>query len=166
MPKYAGEFTVPRSPVDAFDFFLDPQSLVKCVPGVKQYEVKDSDHYSATLQVGVSRIQASLTMNFEIVEKNREAGRISVRGHGAMLGSAVQVEGNLILVEAPDDGTLVKWAGEARLGARLLGVIGAFFEPLVNDNIQSFVGAVEEAMSVLPATDSTLGTDFSREKTN
>ena len=146
MPSYSGEFLVPRSPGEVYDFLLDPENLVKCVPGVQRYEIKDEDHYAATLQVGVARIQASLTMNLEIVDKSREAGYAKILGSGTMLGSAVKVEGSFTLVEVSCESTLVKWAGEAKLGARLVGIIGHFLEPLVKDNIQHFVSAVEAGM--------------------
>lgn len=142
MPSFGGEFIVPGTPGEVYQFLLDPHCLVKCLPDLKDYEVQDQDHFKITLRVGLGRIRGPMSMKMEIADKieNRHA---RIVGKGSMLSSGVNMDGSFSLSEGEKGTTRVKWMGNAKIGAYLAQLIGGLLDGLVQDNLEQFVRAVE-----------------------
>ena len=142
MPSFAGEFTVPCTAQEVYELLMDPHRLSKCLPDLKRYEVQDQNHFSVTLRVGLGRVRGPMTIKLEIVEK-MENSYARMTGKGILLNSMVNTDGNFTLSAAADGATLVKWTGNAKLGAYLTHVIGGLLDRLVSNFIEQFVRAVE-----------------------
>ncbi|MEK7281847.1 MAG: SRPBCC domain-containing protein [Chloroflexota bacterium] len=146
MLSFVGEFTVPCTANEVYQLLMDPHRLAKCLPDLKRYEVQDEDNFSVTLRVGLGRVRGPMTVKLEIVEK-RENSYARIKGKSTMLSSQVYIDGNFTLLPTADGGTLVKWTGNAKLGAYLMHVAGGLLEGLVSETIEQFVRTVKaEAM--------------------
>ena len=142
MPSFAGEFTVPGATQEVYELLMDPHRLAKCLPDLKRYEVQDQNHFTVTLRVGLGRVRGPMTMKLEIVEK-RENSYARMTGKGTVLNSKVNIDGNFTLSAEASGATLVKWTGNAKLGAHLTHVAGGLLDRLVPSYIEQFVRAVE-----------------------
>ena len=142
MPSFAGEFTVPGATQEVYELLMGPHRLSKCLPDLKRYEVQDPNHFSVTLRVGLGRVRGPMTMKLEIVEK-RENSYARIAGKGTVLNSKVNIDGNFTLSAEADGATLVKWAGNAKLGAHLTQLAGGLLDKLVPAYIEQFVRALE-----------------------
>lgn len=146
MRSFSGEFTVPCDSRQAYEFLVDPNRLVKCLPDLKSHEVKDLDHFNAVLRVGVGRLHGPMNMKMEIVEK-RECTYARIAGSGSMFGSRVSVDGNFTLCDSGDGTTVVKWSGNAKLGAYLMHLVGGLLDKLVQEHLDRFVCSIQSEMT-------------------
>ncbi len=145
MLSFSGEFTVPRTPQEVYEFLVDPHRLVKCLPDLMRYEVQDQDHFNVTVRVGVGRVRGPMRMKVEIAER-REGSYARILGKGSMINSQISIDGSFNLSETASGSTLVSWTGNAKLGAFLMQLVGGLLDQLVQDNLQRFVRALEVEM--------------------
>jgi carbon monoxide dehydrogenase subunit G len=142
MPSFAGEFTVPCTTQEIYELLMDPHRVAKCVPDLKHYEIHDQSHFSVTVRVGMGRVRGPITMQLEFVEK-RENSYARLTGKGTLLKSRVNIDGNFTLSAAAEGATLVKWAGDAKLGTYLTQVAGGLIDKLITASIEQFVRALQ-----------------------
>ncbi|MBI4286498.1 MAG: SRPBCC family protein [Chloroflexi bacterium] len=142
MLSFSGEFTMPRPPGDIYAFLVAPHRLVTCLPEVIRYEVKDQDHFTVTLRVGIGRVRGPLSMRMEITEK-REGSYARILGKGSMVKSQISIDGDFTLSDAEEGTTRVRWTGNARIGTFLMQLIGSHLDQLVRENLQQFVQTLQ-----------------------
>lgn len=113
-------FTVKVPRRKAFEFFLDPQQLAKCLPDLQELKVKSKDEFDAKVKVGISFIRGVFNFNFKVVER-KEPEHARLKAHGAGLGSVVDLDTTIDLSDA-DGGTQMKWWADAKVGGTLAAV--------------------------------------------
>lgn len=143
--KLNGEFTVPGSPQDVFDFFTTPERIIRCLPDLQKHEVHDRDHFTVTVKVGISHMKGPMTTKLEVVEKHPPRYARLV-GKGSGLGSTVNTETAFTLEDTGGGQTRVKWEGEAKIGGRVAAIAGGLMEPVARANTERFIKAIEGAL--------------------
>lgn len=139
--QLSGEHTFMASPPDqVWQFMLDPDVLMACLPGCERLDVVGEDEYTATMTIGVAMIKGKYEGRVKISDKIEPSSfRMLVEGKGPQ----GQVSGDgLIEISSADAGTLVKWSGDAtvrgvlaRVGSRVIQpatkmIVGQFFKCL------------------------------------
>jgi carbon monoxide dehydrogenase subunit G len=122
--KLREEFHVPVPVADVWTFFEQPDSVAKCMPGVEQVTVVDSDNVNIRATQSIGPMSATFEAKIKIVERVPEqlirftaTGR-SVRGAMGNIRAANTVE-----LEGVEQGTRVIVEGDIAL-AGALGTVG------------------------------------------
>lgn len=115
-----GQKLIEASPEVCFRLLIDPDVLVRTMPGLKKLEPTGEGTYSAEMEMGVAAIRGrysgTMTINDVVDGKGY---RLSMEGQGS--GGFVNVD---IAVEFNPDpkGCQVVYSGEAKVGGTVAGV--------------------------------------------
>jgi uncharacterized protein len=142
--KFGGEFEVPRSPEEAYDFLTDPQKFAPLLPDFQGMTMQDATHFTVKVNVGISYIKGTAEVKMELAQAERPR-RAQYKGSGSVAG------GNVSLISGFDltpngTGTKVAWQGEAQIFGRLTSVAGGLLEPLGKKNVQKLIDALQAAL--------------------
>lgn len=132
-------FPAPRAVV--WESLLDPKALQASMPGCDRFEPVGHESYDLTIKVGIAAIKGTYSGNVKVTDRNPEDSyRLLVSGSGKP--GSVQGDAVMVLSDAANGGTLVKYTGDvkaqgaiARMGSRLLGgaaklMIGQFMKAM------------------------------------
>lgn len=147
--NFSGEFTLPWTIPEVYDFLTDPGRIVKCLPDIRSYQIHDGQHFDATVLVGFSRVRGPMSMKVEIVEK-RPTSYARLLAKSKLLNSSVNVDGIFTVSAAGDGATLVGWSASARIGVVLANIVGPMVDGLVQEKVEQFICAVREEMQARP----------------
>jgi hypothetical protein len=143
--RLKGEFTIAAPLEEVYRFLVDPSRLAPCLPDLRNYEVKDSDHFTVTIRVGVAHIRGPITFHLAIV--GREEPRCArFAGKGSGMGSVVDIQCRFRLEEAADGATLVQWDGQAIIGGTLMSIAGGLLEPLARRQAERFIQSLKAGL--------------------
>jgi uncharacterized protein len=142
--KFGGDFEVPRSPEQAYDFLTDPQKFGPLLPDFQGMTVQDATHFTVKVNVGISYIKGTADVKMELAEAERPR-RAQYKGQGSVAGGNVSLIAGFDL-EAKGTGTKVTWQGEAQIFGRLTSVAGGLLEPLGKKNVQKLIDALQAAL--------------------
>lgn len=121
-----GKVAILAPKTKVWSFLVDPRAISRCLPDVQSLEVLGDDRFKATLRVGVSFIRGVFAFDVAMLDLDApNHGRITGRGSG--LGSAVDVDSTVDLMDGQDGTTTLNWKADvvvsgtiASVGARLL----------------------------------------------
>lgn len=117
-----GEFTFDGPPDAVWEMLLDPEVLVKALPGAKQLDLVQEDVYQGVMFVGVGPVTAAeFSVSISLTDKvPPQRYTMSLEGKGSIgftSGTAL-VE----LTEADGDRTLMSYRADLQIGGRIAGV--------------------------------------------
>ena len=123
-----GEYTVAAPSTMVWEALLDPDVLVKCIPGCEELKLIGEDTYGATIVVGIGAIKGRYQGKVRLSDMERlKEYRMSVEGGGRP--GTVRGTSQMKLAST-DSGTVVTVNASyqttgliASVGQRLLGVI-------------------------------------------
>lgn len=109
-----------------WSFLVDPHAIGRCLPDVQSLAVTGAGKFRTTVRVGVSFIRGNFAFDVAMADLNApQHARVTGRGGG--LGSAVDVDSTVDLVDGQDGATTLNWKADvvvsgtiASVGARLL----------------------------------------------
>lgn len=111
-------FAAPRDEV--WEAMLDPDVLIKALPGCEALEKVGENQYKATLNVRVGPVQGRFSGTVTLSNLNPPASyRMKVTGQGAP--GFVTGEGDITLDEQ-DGSTVMRYTGDAQIGGRIASV--------------------------------------------
>jgi len=142
--KFGGEFEVPRSPEEAYDFLTDPQKFGPLLPDFQGMTVQDATHFTVKVNVGISYIKGTAEVKMELAQAERPR-RAQYKGQGSVAGGNVSLIAGFDLA-AKGTGTKVAWLGEAQIFGRLTSMAGGLLEPLGKKNVQKLIDALQAAL--------------------
>jgi len=120
-------FPVKAPPQQVWDFLIDPEQMVGCVPGCSKVERLADNSYRATMSVKVAYITFSASMDVSITRMDPPHELESTaRGEDKRLGSNVQVAATLRLTPQADGITQVAYHADVSLWGKL----GSLGEPI------------------------------------
>lgn len=140
--RFEGEvrLDVPRQ--KAWDFLRDPYAISQCAPGLKSIEIIVPDRqFRVVAGVSFGAVQVTFDTDVQLLELD-EPSHSKVKAHGKAPGSALDILGDMYLVELDPSATQLKWNADvsvvgtiASLASRLMGAVtkklsDAFFECL------------------------------------
>lgn len=139
-----GEFVVRRNGVEVYEFLTDPRRFAPLLPFFQELEVKDDSAFVVQLKVGVSHIRGKATVKLAL-EQRIPHNRAYYKGVGTMAGGSVNLAAGFDLLEL-EQGTCVKWEGEAQVFGKIASVARGLLEPLTKKNIQALIDSLQKSM--------------------
>ena len=116
--EMSGEHQIPANRTEVWKALNDPIILQASIPGCTELEAIDSQHLKATVSLKICPVSAKFKGEVElsyIIEP--ESYRISGEGKGGVAGFAKG--GANVTLEENDDGTLLKYNVDAKIGGKL-----------------------------------------------
>lgn len=124
--RFEGEQTIQAPIASVWAFFMDPNQVAQCAPGLKSMEILGPDHYRPTVSVGIGPVKATFTLDVLMTAK-QEPTHAEATARGNAAGTAVEMQGGMDLTEASPTATTMRWVANvnvsgkiASLGARLM----------------------------------------------
>lgn len=125
--QISSDFSIETSPSHAFDIFLDPQVMQRCIPGCAELERVDELHYRGKLTNEIAHVKFNANFTAEIVEMDRPRKiRAALSGEDRRLGSSIKVTIALEL-EQKGEGCRVAY----QMDFAIWGKLGRLGEPIV-----------------------------------
>jgi carbon monoxide dehydrogenase subunit G len=118
----------------------DPAVVMKTVPLVERYEVKDADHWDVVVKVPMP-LAPALKLSFEVLERRPPEHAKLAAGGGGMVGGA-DVVSTFDLVEQAG-GTLVRFHAEISFRGALSG-LEKMLEPVAHRQTEKTLDAIEQ----------------------
>jgi uncharacterized protein len=143
--KLSGEFTVKKSPDEAYDFLTDPNKFAPLLPEFQSLSMQDKTHFTIKVNVGISYIKGAANVKLELTEAERPR-RAQYKGQGAVAGGSVVVIASFDLAQ-DGEGTKVNWQGEAQIFGPLASAAGGLLEPLGKKQVQKLIDGLQRAMA-------------------
>jgi carbon monoxide dehydrogenase subunit G len=107
-------------PEKFYAFVTQPSKIISILPDVEESKVVDAEHFSVKSKVGMSYIKGTVAMNFEIVDKKKDAF-VRMVGRGQGVQSSVDMTLTVALERSPG-GTKATWTSETKVGGLLASV--------------------------------------------
>lgn len=142
--RFGGEFEVPKTPQQVYDFLTDPEKFGPLLPDFQGMTVQDARHFTVKVNVGVSYIKGTADVKMELAEAERPK-RAQYKGQGSVAGGNVSLVAGFDLAPA-GSGTKILWNGEAQIFGRLASVAGGLLEPLGKKNVQKLIDGLQAAL--------------------
>lgn len=142
--SHQGDFTVKRPRQEVYDFLTDPKRFAPLLPHFQSLDVPDDENFVVKIKVGVSHIRGTATVRLSTKEQ-RPPEHASYKGTGSMAGGSVTLGAAFDLVEV-DEGTQVKWQGQAQIFGKIASVARGLLEPLTKKNIQALIDSLQQAL--------------------
>ena len=118
--KLEGTYTFEASRDTVWDALLDPDVLVKALPGTEKLEKVGENDYKGTIKIKVGPVQGQFQGTVTLTDlKPPETYTMNVNGRGP--AGFMKGEGNVRL-EAQGDTTVLHYTGDAQVGGRIASV--------------------------------------------
>lgn len=153
---FEGTVTIRAARDAVWRFLTDPRQVSQCAPGLESLELLAPERFRATASVGFGSVRARFVNDVEwLALEAPERARMKV--HGTAPGSAVDATSEMLLSDASDGATLLRWSADvsvvgtlASIAARLMGSVAqkltdAFFAG-VSARIEALVPAPRRAL--------------------
>ncbi|HIE29734.1 TPA: hypothetical protein EYP66_20895 [Candidatus Poribacteria bacterium] len=143
-----GRFTVPISIESAWDFFMNIESLARCMPGLKQVEAIDDKRYRCTIETKVAYLKFNFNGDFVITSEDPPMLVKSVlKGEDRKFFSALKSENLMELEAIYEDVTMVNY----KIDVNIFGRLGTFGQRIIRGKAeqlaQEFIRNVQSAIS-------------------
>lgn len=118
--KIEGTRDVPAPRAQVWAAFLDPERLRRAIPGCEKLEAVGTDHYRATIKVGVAAVKGTFEGKVRLTDRNPpDSYRLALEGSGGP--GFVRGEALIALAET-DGGTRVSYTADVHVGGLIAGV--------------------------------------------
>ena len=125
--EMSGEHQIPANRTEVWKALNDPIILQASIPGCTELEAIDSQHLKATVALKIGPVSAKFKGEVELSDIiEPESYRISGEGKGGVAGFAKG--GANVTLEENDDGTLLKYNVDAKIGGKLAQLGSRFID--------------------------------------
>lgn len=147
--QLSGDYTFDAPVEQVWQFMLDPDVLMACLPGCERLDLVGEDEYTATMTIGVAMIKGKYEGRVKISDKNEPSSyRMLIEGKGPQ----GQVSGDGLLELAEREGrTLVTWSGDANVRGTLARVGNRVIQPAAKMIVGQFFKCLEAKAKDAPA---------------
>ena len=115
---FEGVFSA-SAPIDrVYGAITDPEQVARCIPDLRSLEVKSADEFDAVIGVRVAIVSGEISMHFRTVER-KPPSRVKLLGHGAGLGSAMDIEIAIDLEAGAGGETTMRWTADATISGKI-----------------------------------------------
>src|SRR5215475_5541384 len=151
--KIEGSHTIKAPRELLYRLMIDPEILLRCVPGCQSLEAAGDDSYKRTLKAGVGSIKGVFTGSIKVEEmREPEHDKMIVDAKGP--AGFLKGEGLIDLTEQVEE-TLVNYAGETSVGGTIAGVGQRMVQSTAKMMAGQFFAAIEaEAAAILKSEES------------
>ena len=146
--KIEGSHTIKAPRELLYRLMINPEILLRCVPGCQSLEAAGDDSYKMTLKAGVGSIKGVFTGSIKLEEmREPEHYKMIVDAKGP--AGFLKGEGLIDLTDHVEE-TLVNYAGETSVGGTIAGVGQRMVQSTAKMMAGQFFTAVEaEAVAVV-----------------
>jgi uncharacterized protein len=146
--KIEGAHTIKAPRELLYRLMIDPEILLRCVPGCQSLEAAGDDSYKMTLKAGVGSIKGGFTGSIKLEEmREPEHYKMIVDAKGP--AGFLKGEGLIDLTEQAE-GTVVNYTGETSVGGTIAGVGQRMVQSTAKMMAGQFFAAIEaEAVAVV-----------------
>ena len=150
--KVAGErdFEAPREAV--WRVLNDPAAMAATMPGVESFDVHDDRHWRANVKIPLGLGTLGMTMDMEKTEEREpEFASLAIKGNGVGAIMSMTTAFNL-----SDDGgrTKMDWEADVRIAGPVGSMGQRVLQPIVNQQVQHVLTALEEQVRKAAAGES------------
>jgi carbon monoxide dehydrogenase subunit G len=134
-------FAAPRATV--WEVLNDPSAMARTMPGVESFDVHDDRRWTANVKVplGLGGLKMKVDME-KIEEREPEHAVMQIKGQG--VGAMMNMRTSFDLSEAPEGGTLMKWAADVKIAGPVGSMGQRVLQPIVNQQVQHVLGALDQ----------------------
>ncbi len=118
---FEGAVHVKASKQHAFELITDPKRISKCMPDLQKLHIEHPDDFTTVIRAGISFIKGDFTIHFKVIEK-APPNYVKMTGHGSGMGSAIDLETVMDLVEAENRITTMNWKADANVSGKIASV--------------------------------------------
>ena len=145
-------FTAPRATV--WQVLNDPSAMARTMPGVESFDVRDDRHWTANVKVPLGLGGLKMKVDMEKVEE-REPDFAAMMMKGQGVGAMMNMRTTFELSDADGGGTNMHWTAEVKIAGPVGSMGQRVLQPIVNQQVQQVLGALEEQVQAADATGST-----------
>ena len=132
--KINGTYTFPTKAEEVWDLLLDPQVLLKVIPGLEAVDVKPDGEILATAMVGVGPVKGKFSGTLHLLDQ-RKPTHVRITGEGK--GGPGFMKGVCIIDATPQgDSTLIKYGADIQIGGPLASVGQRLVDAATNSIMQ------------------------------
>ncbi len=133
--KLENSFTVPGAPDDVWDFMLDVERVIPCMPGAEITEAVDERTWKGRIKVKLGPVSLSFAGTVVRDETDEAARRVVLKARGAEARGKGMASATIISrLEAADNGTRVGILTDLSLS----GAVAQYGRGLISDVSQRF----------------------------
>ncbi|AHG65504.1 xanthine dehydrogenase family protein molybdopterin-binding subunit [Advenella mimigardefordensis] len=122
----SGSTQIPATPEKVFDVLMDPQALAQVIPGCRELQQIGQNQYRADVTISIGMIKARYEATISLSNIDRP-NSLHLQGTGvSSLGGATG--GGDIVLQANEQGTLMKYQYEAEVQGKVAAVGGRMLE--------------------------------------
>lgn len=122
----SGSTQIPATPDSVFDVLMDPQELVKVIPGCRELEQVSENQYRADVTISIGMIKARYEANISLTDIKRPHS-LRLQGSGVSSLGGAEGQGHIVL-EENEQGTLMTYQYEAEVQGKVAAVGGRMLE--------------------------------------
>ncbi len=152
MKRVEGNFTVRASQQEVLDYYGDLRNVFPALPGLAEVKEATAESGVVVINAGVSFIRGRFTVR--LAQTARTANGLRFSGHGDGVGNAIDFDSSLDVAPSDDGMTVVNWASEVRVHGPLASMGAGLLNPVINQNVETFVGNIRKGLEGAPAVTS------------
>lgn len=159
--KVEGErtFDAPRQTV--WDVLQDPAQMAQLMPHVESFDVEDDRRWKANVKIPLGLGTLRMSIKFEKTEERKpEFSRLHAKGTG--VGALMNLDTQFNLSEQ-DSRTAMAWEADVRIAGTVGGMGQRVLQPIVNQQVQLVLTALDEQVAKAGKTSDSGGTAGSPE---
>lgn len=142
---FEGEQTIHASIASVWAFFMDPNKVAECAPGLKSMEILGPDHFKPTVSVGVGPVKATFTLDVMMTNKQEPThSEGTARGNAA--GTAVEMQGSMDLAEVSPSETTMRWVANVNVSGKIASLGARLMESTANKLTARFFECTREKL--------------------
>jgi carbon monoxide dehydrogenase subunit G len=134
-------FAAPRATV--WEVLNDPSAMARTMPGVESFDVHDDRRWTANVKIPLGLGGLKMKVDMEKVEE-REPEHALMRIKGQGVGAMMNMQTSFDLSDAPEGGTLMKWAADVKIAGPVGSMGQRVLQPIVNQQVQHVLGALDQ----------------------
>ncbi len=144
--EFEGKFLInaPRNKV--WEFVSNTDEIVKCVPGLKEYEKTGERSFTAKVKAGVGFIKGTFNINVAILEEKPDDyfAKLALKGKG--VNSSFNSEVEIKLEEESPNTTTFAWKATAETSGLLGGLAKGMIQGAMDKVIKKMFECVKESL--------------------
>jgi uncharacterized protein len=135
-----------KAPIErVWNFLIDPQQVVQCLPGAKLTEVQDARNFIGAMTVKIGPVSMSFQGKVHITEMDEAQHIVRMSGEGREGGA--WMKGSMASQLTPSDsGTEVKVNTEVDIAGRALQFGRRLIESIMKQQFQKFAECVRKIL--------------------
>ena len=133
-------FAAPRATV--WEVLNDPSAMARTMPGVESFDVHDDRRWTANVKIplGLGGLKMKVDME-KVEEREPEHALMQIKGQG--VGAMMNMRTSFDLSDAPEGGTLMKWAADVKIAGPVGSMGQRVIQPIVNQQVSHVLAALE-----------------------